>query len=225
MIQFIPRRDFEGEERYLILEKWDEDDADETWSLRVNANHYSRDQRLVEHAEYRTLDEAQADCLERFGVPVNAWSSPEDVTHEHRFTFQYWVTNSGVPQPWPLGFPHAEICFHLGEVGDGDGGAAPMITICGNENGLRGLAAYLLLCADSARFEDSFHVHLDRDGEPKDQYDPTLFLSGNIDATLRAPGYLEAFREGTFREWRIACGSDDEDESEAWKRGNDASAD
>ena len=56
-------------------------------------------------------------------------------------------------------------CFDAGEIQHPDAPAKRVLNASGNSEGLRRLAALLLLCADGQRYDPEFHVHLDREPE------------------------------------------------------------
>ena len=58
--------------------------------------------------------------------------------------------------------------------------------------GLKRLAAILLLCAETDRYEPGFHMHLDHDGES--------LLLPDMPVTVYGPHYLSAFLKGRL-EW------------------------
>ena len=204
-----------GEERHLVLVEEVYADTGEPWTLFVNAEHYSVGRHTLECAYYWTLAAAQADCRDRFDVRDVDWVEAGDVRFDHNFRFEYAVTNQGIPQPYPLGFEGGEILFRLGEVLRSDAPATPVLNVCGNREGLRRLAALLLLCADGARYDPSFHIHLDC--EPGPPREP--FFTGNIDVTLRAPVYLDVLKDGSFREWSmdVDLGDETDSDDEPWR--------
>jgi hypothetical protein len=95
-----------------------------------------------------------------------------------------------------------------------------VLSVCGNREGLRRLAALLLLCADGERYDPSFHIHLDC--EPGPPREP--FFTGNIDVTLRAPVYLDVLKDGSFREWNMNVDLRDatDGDDEPWRSRPDA---
>jgi hypothetical protein len=198
MTEFVARIVVGGDERHLVLVEEGYADTGEPWTLFVNADHYSAARHTLEKACYWTLAAAQADCRERFGVRPEDWVEAEAVRFAEVFRFEYAVTNQGVPQPYPLGLEGGEVLFRLGEVQHPDDAPTPVLNVCGTRDGLRRLAAMLLLCADGHRYDPGYHVHLDR--EPEAAGDPP-FLSGDMDVTLRAPSYLAMLKDGSFREW------------------------
>ena len=207
MIECVARTAVDGEERHLVLVEEVYSDAGEPWTLLVNADHYGAGRRTLAKAYYWDLAAAQADCRDRYGVRAEDWVSAEAIRFGHVFRFDYAITNQGVPQPYPLGFDGAEVVFALGEVQHPDGPSTPVLNVSGNPDGLRRLAALLLLCAESERYDAQFHVHLDREPVVPGQ---RPFLTSDLDVTLRAPAYLADLKDGSFREWTAAVDLGDE---------------
>ena len=220
MTELVARILVGQEERHLVLIEAVYADTGEPWTLLVNAEHYSIGRHTLECAYYWSLAAAQADCRDRFGVRDVDWVEAGAVRFDHTFRFEYAVTNQGVPQPYPVGFEGGEVLFGLGEVLHSDAPATAVLNVCGNREGLRRLAALLLLCADGEKYDPSFHIHLDC--EPGPPREP--FFTGNIDVTLRAPVYLDVLKEGSFREWSMDIDVDNEEDSddEPWRSRPDA---
>ena len=221
MTELIARTIVGREERHLVLVEETYSDAGEPWTLFVNANHYATGRRTVERAFYWSLAAAQADCRERYQVRVEDWVSSEAIRFGHVFQFDFAVTNQGVPQPYPLGFDGAEVLFALGGVEHPDGPPTPVLNVSGNREGLCRLAALLLLCAESDRYNARFHVHLDR--EPAETGERP-FLTSELDVTLRAPAYLSDLKDGSFRERsaHIDVAEESDEDDEPWKARPDA---
>lgn len=73
------------------------------------------------------------------------------------------------------------------EEGLADGGKpAQAISICGNKEGLRRLAAMLLLCAESESLDPELHIHLDG---------TCPGVVTDLPVTLRSPTYLRWWLE------------------------------
>ena len=89
-------------------------------------------------------------------------------------------------------------CFDSREIQHADAPATRVLNVCGNPEGLRRLAALLLLCAARQRYDPKFHVQLDR--EPEARGEPPFF-TWDVDVTSRAPGFLDALKHGSFLEW------------------------
>lgn len=181
----------DGADCRVIVSDWTEWGGDKPFEVDVFADHYSAARRSLDQVSFRSLDDALAYCLERYGVREADWRSATDVRFPETFSFESGVTNLGVPQPFPFGFEGAEVVFRLGSVEHEDEPSTPVLHVTGNREGLQRLAALLLLCADSERFDSQFHVHLEREGDG--------FISGDIDVDLRAPAYMKSFRDRIFR--------------------------
>jgi hypothetical protein len=221
MTELVARIVVGEEERHLVLVEEGYAETGEPWTLFVNADHYAAGRRTVEQAYYWTLAAAQADCHDRFGVHLGDWVEAESVRFSQVFRFEYGVTNQGVPQPYPFGFEGGEVLIRLGEVQHPDVPPTPVLNVCGNRDGLRRLAALLLLCADGQRYDPAFHVHLAPEPEALGE---SPFFSGDVDVTLRAPSYLAALKDGSFREWSADVNLRDEtdEDDEPWRSRPDA---
>jgi hypothetical protein len=170
----------DGIESHLVLIVDDVDRENSCVDLFVSHEHYSQNRTVVESKGFSSLEEALTFCTAKYGVTAAAWK--KDPAFEFRFDFQFRVTNSGIPQPFPLGFGETEVVFQLGEKENLlDGSKTPSLLITGNRAGLRELAARLLLCADSEQYDPDFHMHLDAA--------KTHRLS-NVDVTLYSPTRL-----------------------------------
>ena len=110
------------------------------------------------------------------------------------FQFNYKVTTRGVPQPYPIAAPNSRIIFRFSPAEDENGQARQVLNICGTREGLEYLAAMLVLCADSEKYDPEFHIHLEDLKE----------VEADIDVTVRAPVYLEVLRKGEFSETKGA---------------------
>jgi hypothetical protein len=207
MTELIARAIVGEEERHLVLAQEVYSDSGEPWTLFVNANHYSASRRTVEKSYYWDLSTAQEDCRERFGVRTSEWVSGDGFRFAEIFRFDYSITNQGLPQPYPLGFEGAEVVFALDKAERPDGSSTSVLNVSGNPDGLRRLAALLILCAESERYDAGFHVHLDHEsatpGEPP-------FLASSLDVTLRAPSYLDVLKDGSFRALDLDVDSTDQ---------------
>jgi hypothetical protein len=221
MAEFVARIVVGGDERHLVLVEEGYTDTGEPWTLFVNADHYNATRHTLEEAYYWTLAAAQADCRERFGVRPEDWIEAAAVRFAEVFHFEYAVTNQGIPQPYPVGLEGGEVLFRLGEVQHPDGAPTPVLNVCGTRDGLRRLAAMLLLCADGQRYDHEFHIHLDR--EPESSREPPFF-TGDVDVTLRAPGFLGALKDGSFREWSadVDLREEADTDDEPWRPRPDA---
>ncbi len=157
--------------------------------LFVNRHHLSAEREEVFRRTFANLAEAQDYCVKEYDVRAEHWQ--DRITQSYTFQFNYEVTNLGVPQPLPVGFEDSKIVFRFAPREDGDGKISPALNICGTREGLKRLAAMCLLCADSEQYAPDFHVHLEDD----------TGVETNIDATIRAPGYLESLVSGHFSEF------------------------
>lgn len=154
---------------------------DRPFTLFVSTQHYSPERKCIDEEHFVSLEEARLYCESKHNLPANTpWE--DDPVHTATFSFTYKVTHSGIPQPYICDLPDGIISISRGnEKVSIDDREVPGITICGNKEGLRRLAAMLLLCADSEPFDPMFHMHLeDRPG-----------VVAELPVTLRAPGYLQ----------------------------------
>jgi len=193
MIELVASNVIAGVELHFVLVEEAYSEGDEPFTLFVHSDHYSAARREIERAFFDTLEAGQAYCRAEYDVAPQRWRSAENISFRRDFAFEFAVTNRGVAQPYPVGFDEAEVVFRLGQVEHPDPPSTPVLDVCGNADGLRRLAAWLLLCADGEQFDPGFHVHLDRD----DQGD----AGSDIDVTLRGPGYFSILRERPLRQW------------------------
>ncbi len=180
-----------GEELYQVLIDYSADWPKEEFNceLFVNRHHLSVKRETVFRREFGSLEEAREFCSKEYDVRANDWQIR--LAFPYVFQFDYEVTNVGVPQPVPIGFADATIVFRYSEREDFDTGEKrSALNICGSREGLRRLAAMCLLCADSASYDDSFHIHLE----------DLKGFEGDIEVTIRAPSYLGIIRSGHFNE-------------------------
>jgi hypothetical protein len=221
MTELVARIVVDGEERHLVLVEEVYSEVGEPWTLFVNADHYGAGRRTLDKTYYWDLDSAQADCGDRFGVHIEDWVAGDAVRLGQLFRFDYAITNQGVPQPYPLGFYGAEVFFALDKSEHPDGPSTPVLNVSGNADGLRRLAALLILCAESERYDARFHVHLEREPFAPGE---RAFLTGELDVTLRAPTYLADLKDGTFRELNadVDLADESDDSDEPWKSRRDA---
>lgn len=108
------------------------------------------------------------------------------------FEFNYTLTNLGQPQPYPVASPDARIVFRCSPIENEDGQTRMGLNICGTREGLKHLAAMLILCADSDKYDPEFHIHLDEQQG----------VDADMDVTIRAPIYLDALQNGEFQEFK-----------------------
>lgn len=172
---------------FILLDDADYALDERPLTLFVSKKHYSPERRVVEEAHFSSLEEARLYCQERYGLPASAtWQ--DDPVFEQSFSFKYSVTHMGVAQPYLSGSPDGVIAFSVDkeQVLADDGKATPVISICGNREGLRRLAAMLLLCAECESLDPMFHMHLE--GRPG--------VITDLPVTLRSPGYLQWWGDG-----------------------------
>ena len=182
-----------GEELTLVLIEEAADSTDDKigCDLMVYRHHLSANRECVFSRDFAGLDAAQEFCAREYDVQIADWQDP--ITQTYRFEFDYQVSNIGVAQPFPLGFAGRRVVFRLSERSADDvRGRKPVLDICGSREGLRWLAALCLLSADSAKYDEWFHIHLENQEG----------LDSNIDATIRAPNYLEGISSRKFQEYK-----------------------
>ncbi len=192
MNEIVAIKEIENEELWFVIPKKLFSEGNDPFELYVYRNYLSKKRETIETAYFNSLAEAKEHCRLKYGIQDSDWKT--EIRLGYEFRFDYKVTSSGVPQPVVLGFEDAEILIRKGKVFVGARQKIqPSINICGNREGLRQLAAMLLLAADSAQYDDSFHIHL----EDRDSVDTDIIT------TIRAPGYLSILKEGSFREGSI----------------------
>lgn len=150
-------------------------------TLFVIANLRTPNQKLMKEHYFASIILAEQYAQQEHSVSVTDWL--DDAPFHYDFHFDYTVSYTGVPQPSLLDSPGAKLVFRLETEDTPDGKDGQALHICGNKDGLRRLAARLLLCADSEQYDESFHIHLDHHDEE---------LTTNISVTLRSPSYLES---------------------------------
>jgi hypothetical protein len=106
------------------------------------------------------------------------------------FQFDYKVKTQGVPQPYPIAEPNSRILIRFSTAEGENGRTRQVLNICGTREGLKYLAAMLVLCADSEKYDPEFHIHLEDLEE----------VETDIEVAVRAPVYLEMLRKGEFSE-------------------------
>jgi hypothetical protein len=104
--------------------------------------------------------------------------------------FNYKLTTAGVPQPYPVASPNTKIVFRYSPAEDENGRIQTVLNICGTREGLKYLAAMLVLCAESEKYDPEFHIHLENMKE----------VEADMDVTIRAPNHLDALSKGDFSE-------------------------
>ena len=179
MKELIARKQIDNEELYFVLVEECCSDNNEPFTLFIQANHYSTNR--VERARefFSTLEDALEHCQRKYAIDPSEWQSEMRFTKS--FQFDYGVTNQGMAQPYLVGFQNGQVIFRFGErKGDNDD-TTTVLNICGNREGLRRLAAMLLLCAEGEHY-DSFHIHLE---------DEESFILPDMPVTLRSLSYFE----------------------------------
>jgi hypothetical protein len=156
----------------------------------VNRNHLSRDRETISSASFKDLAQAQDYCLNEYGVARSDWA--HDVPIPCTFQFNYTVSSTGVPQPHPVAPANSQIVFRFSPREDENGRKTRVLNICGTREGLEYLAAMLVLCADSDKYDRWFHIHLE-DIER---------VETDTDVTIRAPSYLSSIRSGAFSDFK-----------------------
>jgi hypothetical protein len=165
--------------------------ADErTCQLMVNRHHLSQDRQEIARVDFASLAEAQSYCLREYGIAPSDWR--HEVTLSHTFQFDYTITNLGVPQPCPVVSPNAKILFRFSPAEDENGRISQVLNVCGTREGMERLAAMLLLCASSDKYDPEFHIHLEREE----------LVETDLEVTIRAPLYLDTLSRGEFSEFK-----------------------
>jgi hypothetical protein len=158
--------------------------------LIVNRRHLSPDREAIASVNFTDLAQAKDHCLKEYGVAPSDWV--REMTFPRTFQFNYKVSNTGVPQPYPVAPSNAQIVFRFSPCEDENGRATRVLNICGTREGLEYLAAMLVLCADSDKYDPWFHIHLE-DMES---------VETDMDVTIRAPSYLSSIRSEEFSEFK-----------------------
>jgi hypothetical protein len=166
------------------------DRDDPACELMVNRHHFSCDRQQIASADFADLAEAKDYCFKKYGIAPGDWT--HEIAFSETFQFNYTVTNCGVPQPHPVAGPNARILFRCSLAGDEDGRKSQVLNICGTREGMRRLAAMLVLCADSDKYDPAFHIHLE------DEED----VETDMEVTIRAPTYLDVLDRGEFSEFK-----------------------
>jgi len=115
-----------------------------------------------------------------------------DRTHRYAFEFDFTVTSVGIPQPYPDPPKNARILFRYSTAESDGGKQRQVLNVCGNVEGLKYLAAMLLLTADSDQYDPEFHIHLEH----------MPGVESDRDVTIRAPVYLDILKSGEFTEFK-----------------------
>jgi hypothetical protein len=111
---------------------------------------------------------------------------------QYVFAFDFTVSAAGIPQPYPVPPADPQILFRY-SIAKTDGGSdRQVLNVCGNAEGLKDLAAMLLLTADSEKYDPEFHIHLEN----------MPGVEADSDVTIRAPVYLDILRRSEFTEFK-----------------------
>lgn len=193
METLIASKTINSEQLFFILVDECYSDNDEPFTLFVHANHYSSSRAEWARKFFGTKAMAFEYCEQQYGIDPTTWISQTRFVQE--FRFEYSITDLGTPQPYLLDFEEGEVIFRFSGEELGKDYKRPALNISGNRMGLRRLAAMLLLCADSERYDSTFHIHLD---------DEKGFLLPDGPVTLRNPVYFKSLRAGNFNEGSVA---------------------
>ena len=191
--EWVARSTARQEELHLVLIEdlsTTPDFPDLACQLMVNRHHLSRDREEIARKDFTGLAQAQEYCQKEYGVAPGDWLN--EITLPYKFEFNYTLSNCGVPQPYPVASRDAEMLFRFSPAVDENGRTRSVFNICGTREGLKCLAAMLVLCADSEKYDPEFHIHLE--DQPSVETD--------IDVTIRSPAYLDALRSGKFDEFK-----------------------
>lgn len=135
-------------------------------------------QELIDGRTFESLDGALAFCEHKYGVLPDNWQDvlPVNAT----FSYKYEVTHLGTPQPI-LVFAYPGKIQFLVDTANEDVASdvtSYQLHICGDRDGLRRLAALLLLAADSEALDKHYHGHLDATDD----------VVGNASMLIHGPG-------------------------------------
>ncbi len=173
--EWVARSTAGAEELYLVLsaDLSPPADSDEpACQLMVNRHHLSRDREQIANMDFTDVAHAKDYCLKEYGVARGDWM--DEIRLPCTFQFDYTVTNSGVPQPCAVASPNAEILFRFTRADDENGRSRSVLNICGTREGMERLAAMLVLCADSEKYDPEFHIHLEREPWVETDMDVTI---------------------------------------------------
>jgi hypothetical protein len=115
-----------------------------------------------------------------------------DRTHRYTFEFDFTVTSVGIPQPYPDPPKNPRILFRYSTAESDGGNKREVLNVCGNVEGLKYLAAMLLMTADSEQYDPEFHIHLEH----------MPGVESDCDVTIRAPVYLDILKRREFSEFK-----------------------
>ena len=202
--EWVARSTVGQEELYLVLIEDTSPLADAPCFLVVHHHYLTRDREPIASRYFTDLAEAQDYCLKEYAVALGDWL--HEITFPCTFEFNYTLSSLGIPEPYPVAAPDARIALLLSPIEDEDGRTRNGLNICGTREGLRHLAAMLVLCADSDKYDPEFHVHLER----------LQCVEADMDVTIRSPVYLDSLRSRKFSESKGTIRftiDDDEEES------------
>lgn len=190
MPDLVAHKTVNGEEIHFVLVEECYSDNEEPFTLFINTNHYSPQRAERARKFFWSLEAALDFCHSQYGLEQKDWQSEARFTQD--FHFEYGVTNHGVPQPFVVGFEGGQVIFKLGET-EWDGERQAILNVSGNPDGLRRLAALLLLCAEAERYDSHLHFHLDDE----------RFVLTDLPVTLRSPVYFEPLAQGLWSEGSV----------------------
>ncbi|MCC7355610.1 MAG: hypothetical protein IT330_17865 [Anaerolineae bacterium] len=196
MTELIAHKMVNNEDLHFVIVEECYSDGGEPFTLFVHANHFSQNRTERARSFFNSLDEALAYCQQQYDIGQKDWQS--EVRFVQDFHFEYGVTNLGSPQPYLFGLEDGQVIFRMTKAQDSEDNWGEVLNICGDREGLRRLAAMILLCADGERYDDGMHIHLDdKDG----------VILPDFPVNLRNPAYLESLVSDDLREgstaWRF----------------------
>ncbi len=203
METLIARKVIGNEELHFVLVN-DAGTDDKPVTLLVNAHHYSSRRACRAKGHFSSIEKAITYCEEEYEVPKESWQS--ELRFSGDFHFHYRIAAVGDPRPHPLGFEGRQIVFHLGEQEDADSNTTPTLSIVGNREGLRWLAATLLLLADGERYDERLHTRLENDDEG---------IFTDIPVLIHSPSYFGSLLKQTGPEGAFDFAGDAEEEEGA----------
>lgn len=142
-------------------------------------------QALIAEQEFVSVEEAMDFCRRKYSIEKGEWQSIAPFTLD--LHIEYGLTHTGTPQP-VLSYPQGgAIAFRVTENprGSNPDGSPYDLEICGTREGLRRLAAWLVVCAESEHFDAEYHHHFENGTETE----------GNTSVTIRSPQYLNILRK------------------------------
>lgn len=184
MKALIVGRDINGEEHtFVLLEECFSED-DEPYTLFAYTNYYSASRSEQSRMFFKSSELAFEYCEQFYDIPKNSWVSKKRLVQE--FHFEYAISAWGKPQPYLLDFENGETLFLVTENSN-----TQTLNISGNREGLRRLAAMLIICAESEKYDEFFHIHLEDKGG---------FILPDLPVILRSPSYFEPLIQGKLRD-------------------------